>query len=71
MDTNLSEKNKKSPEEKTAKKKSGRSALDVESHRDLLFLMTKRPEGGLLAGQWEFVHLKVNIKHLLEYEPKS
>ncbi|TMW62194.1 hypothetical protein Poli38472_009687 [Pythium oligandrum] len=26
---------------------------------DWKFLMTKRPDGGLLAGQWEFVHSKV------------
>jgi A/G-specific adenine glycosylase len=32
----------------------------IQADKAWKFLMTKRPEGGLLAGQWEFIHSKVD-----------
>ncbi|KAG1707986.1 hypothetical protein DVH05_024636 [Phytophthora capsici] len=41
----------------TKGKRKATKSIDVDS--TWKFLMSKRPEGGLLAGQWEFLHSKV------------
>ncbi|OWZ11099.1 A/G-specific adenine glycosylase [Phytophthora megakarya] len=43
----------------TRKRKASKNVETDVSRSDWQFLMSKRPEGGLLAGQWEFLHCKV------------
>ncbi|KUF96932.1 hypothetical protein AM588_10007041 [Phytophthora nicotianae] len=51
-----------SPTEETTaprRKRKASKSVEAEASSDWRFLMSKRPEGGLLAGQWEFLHSKV------------
>lgn len=42
------------------KRKASTSVESSDSPSDWRFLMSKRPDGGLLAGQWEFLHSKMS-----------
>ncbi|KAE9040009.1 hypothetical protein PR001_g1753 [Phytophthora rubi] len=42
------------------KRKASKSIEADASQSDWKFLMSKRPKGGLLAGQWEFLHSKMS-----------
>ncbi|RLN53178.1 hypothetical protein BBJ29_001728 [Phytophthora kernoviae] len=58
------EKDANAPSVATAKgKRKASKGIDTDkqaSPSDWSFLMSKRPEGGLLAGQWEFLHSKMS-----------
>ncbi|CAI5747191.1 unnamed protein product [Peronospora destructor] len=47
-------------EDLTAPKRKAANSIDDTSPSDWKFLMSKRPKGGLLAGQWEFLHTKMS-----------
>ncbi|ETN05689.1 A/G-specific adenine glycosylase [Phytophthora nicotianae INRA-310] len=52
-----------SPTEETTaprRKRKASKSVEAEASSDWRFLMSKRPEGGLLAGQWEFLHSKMS-----------
>ncbi|CAI5740924.1 unnamed protein product [Peronospora farinosa] len=47
-------------ENPVAPKRKAANSIDDTSRSDWKFLMSKRPKGGLLAGQWEFLHTKMS-----------
>ncbi|UIZ22252.1 hypothetical protein KXD40_005273 [Peronospora effusa] len=47
-------------ENPAAPKRKAANSIDDTFRSDWKFLMSKRPKGGLLAGQWEFLHTKMS-----------